>query len=236
MPPSPYLLHVTSRPTVVSERLWIQWYTEEHVPDLVNSRTSTRATFFQEVSLPKEFRPESPGFPCKFLTLYQTDFEEGMNSEEIRHVRQGSDLFVQGGSKWDTSENGDFDIRNYKLIQDYDPNDVGEVAASHVLTIELHPAESNVEDFERWYREEHLPMLSKVPGYRRSHRYIIGPRTVLTTGEPPNYLAIHSFDHFNALDGPEALAGNTTPWTVKHVSESKVFIARGWKLLGSAGY
>ena len=49
----------------------------------------------------------------------------------------------------------------------------------------------NPEDFEKWYREEHLELLSKLPGYRRSLRYKIGPRTPLTQGETEPYLAIH---------------------------------------------
>jgi hypothetical protein len=39
------------------------------------------------------------------------------------------------------------------------------------------------DDFEKWYREEHLELLSKLPGYQRSLRYKIGPRTPLTQGE-----------------------------------------------------
>lgn len=50
---------------------------------------------------------------------------------------------------------------------------------------------SDEQDFERWYREEHLHLLSKLPGYRRSTRWKIGPRTPLTQGETQPYLAIH---------------------------------------------
>jgi hypothetical protein len=50
---------------------------------------------------------------------------------------------------------------------------------------------TNEADFEKWYREEHLEMLSKLPGYRRSLRYKIGPQNPLTQGETQPYLAIH---------------------------------------------
>lgn len=50
---------------------------------------------------------------------------------------------------------------------------------------------SDEEDFEKWYREEHLNLLAKIPGYRRSLRYKIGPRTPLTQGETQPYLAVH---------------------------------------------
>ena len=84
------------------------------------------------------------------------------------------------------------------------------------------------EDFEKWYREEHLDLLSKLPGYRRSLRYKIGPKTPLTRDEsPPPYLAIHEVESVDAFGSKEAEAANSTPWTAKHIKESVPFIARG---------
>ena len=103
-----------------------------------------------------------------------------------------------------------------------------------LLTVEMDPTDEA--DFEKWYREEHLDMLHKLPGYRRSSRYVIGPRTSLTHGEPPKYLAIHEIDDLRGFDGKEAEAANTTPWTVKHIETSKVFIPRGWELVHSQGF
>lgn len=92
-------------------------------------------------------------------------------------------------------------------------------------------------DFENWYREEHLEQLSKLPGYRRSSRYILGPKTPLTLGEPGRFLAIHEVDQIKkAFDSKEAEAANTTPWTVKHINDSKIFIPRAWELLHSEGF
>lgn len=91
-------------------------------------------------------------------------------------------------------------------------------------------------DFENWYRQEHLDMLHEIPGYRRSSRYVLGPRAPLTLGQPPKYLAIHELDSLKGLDGKEAQAANETPWTVKHLQTSKVFIVRGWELIYSQGF
>lgn len=78
------------------------------------------------------------------------------------------------------------------------------------------------DDFEKWYQEEHLDLLSKLPGYNRSLRYKIGPKAPLTQGEPEPYLAIHFVDDVSkAFGGKEAEAANTTPWTVKHIQQSK---------------
>ena len=103
-----------------------------------------------------------------------------------------------------------------------------------ILTVEMNP--SDPDDFEKWYREEHLNLLAKLPGYRRSLRFKIGPDTPLTKTPPPKYLAIHYVDDVSAFGGKEAEAANTTPWTVKHIEQSKPFIARGWKLIKAEGY
>lgn len=98
--------------------------------------------------------------------------------------------------------------------------------APEIVLVYMNP--SNPADFEKWYREEHLEMLSKLPGYRRSLRYKIGPKTPLTRDEdPPPYLAIHEVESVEAFGGKEAEAANSTPWTTKHIQESKPFIARG---------
>ena len=56
----------------------------------------------------------------KFFALYQTDFEESLKSSEyLDGVWHDSELFPK--SK-DNRDNGEFDVRYYKLFQDYDPD------------------------------------------------------------------------------------------------------------------
>ncbi|KAJ9654157.1 hypothetical protein H2198_006776 [Neophaeococcomyces mojaviensis] len=174
MAPSPYLLSVTSRPTVVSDSLWQQWYTEEHLPDLVNSRTSTRATFYTEVTHQLN---NAASYPRKFLALYQTDFAEPLKTENYTTLRTTSELFGKEGGKEGIQDNGDFNARNYELIQEFDPTKIGEVKvpSPYILTVEMHPQDAS--DFDEWYRKEHLDLLSKIPGYRRCLRYKLGPPT-----------------------------------------------------------
>lgn len=96
---------------------------EDHqLPDLVNSGTTKRAAFYRETF---DFSGASKDKPARsYLALYQTDFEEPLTrSEYTDNVRHGSDLFPK---KKETTENGDFDARNYKLTTDYDPKRTGE--------------------------------------------------------------------------------------------------------------
>jgi hypothetical protein len=122
MAPSPYLLWVNSRPiNKTTEAQWTEWYTEEHIPDLVNHHASTRACLYTETH-------EFPGARTdgknekKFLALYQSDFAEPLKSKEYLDIRTTSEILpgkvIHGA--------GDFNARNYELIQDYDPNNIGE--------------------------------------------------------------------------------------------------------------
>lgn len=92
-------------------------------------------------------------------------------------------------------------------------------------------------EFEEWYREEHLPLLSKAPGYRRTLRYRLGPKAPLTKDdEPPAYLAVHEVDSLEKWRGKETDVADGTEWTKKQLGESKVFVARGWRLIHAEGF
>ena len=112
MAPSPYLLWVNSRPTAVDDDLWTKWYTVEHVPDLVSHGASTRAGIYKECTILAA--GEEP-HPRKFLAVYQTEFEESLKSKEYLGIRKTSELFPHPQRNRD---NGEFDDRNYKLIQE----------------------------------------------------------------------------------------------------------------------
>lgn len=96
MAPSPYLLHVNSRPTSVSNALWKEWYKEEHLPDLQGAKVSDRATFYEEIGDP--FNPH-PNHPRKFLALYQTSLEESLKSAAYQGIRNTSELFGKEGAR-----------------------------------------------------------------------------------------------------------------------------------------
>jgi hypothetical protein len=81
-----------------------------------------------------------------------------------------------------------------------------------VISAALSPAEGSDEDFDKWYREEHLFELSKCKGYTRTKRYN------LVRGVPesrrPKYLAVHEFND-DGFDMAEVMKTTETPWAKK---------------------
>lgn len=100
----------------------------------------------------------------------------------------------------------------------------------------MHPRDAA--DFDRWYREEHLQMLSELPGYRRTLRYKLGPKVAFSKGEDivPGFLALHEVDDVvKALKSEQLEKTNGTEWTKKVVADCEMFVARGWKLVKAEG-
>jgi hypothetical protein len=133
MPPSPYFLWVKSNATQATEEQFVKWYKNEYLPNVIIAKASTRATFYQEtLDFPGSAREHherqwlsvDQGIvePLNFLVGYQTKFKEMLKSKEYMKIPTTSDRFP-----WKSiADSGSFDVRNYKLVQDYDPNHIGE--------------------------------------------------------------------------------------------------------------
>lgn len=121
--PSQYLTRVNSRPTNCDNKIWEKWYTEEQIPDVVNHKASTRAAFYREVfDVPDLYAYNKEKSPRKYLAIYQTGFKDMLKSKEYKAIRTKSELLPEK----DIDKSGEFDVRNYELIQDFDPNGLGD--------------------------------------------------------------------------------------------------------------
>ena len=85
------------------------------------------------------------------------------------------------------------------------------------LVVSMRVNESDLEDFDAWYEQEHTDMLSKIPGWLRTRRFrmVVGG----INGMPPQgqmeCLAVHDFQAKNGLGGPEHDAAVDTPWRTR---------------------
>jgi hypothetical protein len=113
---------------------------------------------------PSTWSSEAP-----WLTVYE------MPEIEYRETKEFKGLDGQSRPREDLLEGvfkqARFDTRFYSEIQSYG-KDVSVGPAKLLISAALQPKDGGDEDFERWYREEHLKVLSECPGYRRSRRYV----------------------------------------------------------------
>ena len=91
--------------------------------------------------------------------------------------------------------------------------DVSELAPC-ILFVALTPAEGGDEDFERWYREEHLQMYSTITHFRRTTRYEL---ISSVRRNVPKYLAIHEFES-KVIPLDQLARARGTEWAKKVLS------------------
>lgn len=69
----------------------------------------------------------------------------------------------------------------------------------------------------KWYDEEHIDMLSKVPGWLRTR--VFKTSSLETAGGPVSFWGVHEYAKENGLGGTEHAAARTTPWHEKIVTK-----------------
>lgn len=99
--------------------------------------------------------------------------------------------------------------KEFKKLEKVENEGEGEGNVTVAVFLDLHDGVGKKEELDRWYREEHVDLLSKVPGWLRTRRFVtssIDPKA------PIEYLALHDYAPKNGLGGPEFVAATTTPW------------------------
>ncbi|TFK80075.1 hypothetical protein K466DRAFT_395546 [Polyporus arcularius HHB13444] len=92
------------------------------------------------------------------------------------------------------------------------------------------------EDFNKWYNEEHVKLLSKAPQWVRTTRYVYkeggvsGTDDSLKPKKVPKYLALHEWTDPSVVETEELKAALATPWTKKVAEYATVFDRRFFKL------
>jgi pimeloyl-ACP methyl ester carboxylesterase len=80
------------------------------------------------------------------------------------------------------------------------------------VNVSLKPdAEGAEEAVTKWYEEEHLPMLSKIPGWLRS-RVFRTPSAIEGGNSEIKIVTLHEYSRENGLGGAEHKAAMNTPW------------------------
>lgn len=89
-------------------------------------------------------------------------------------------------------------------------NDEAEGLTLVLVQIELKGDQAKSEaEVVKWYEQEHIDMLSKVPGWLRTRMF---RTSTLESGGPTYIWALHDYTKENGLSGPEFKAATSTPW------------------------
>ncbi|KAF1840078.1 uncharacterized protein K460DRAFT_296455 [Cucurbitaria berberidis CBS 394.84] len=189
------VLWVSSR-VVNGERLaddkFCDWYENTHIQEaLVLSGVPSAARYEALKPQPdaKAYSNEAPWLNiCPFPDI------EFRNSDEFKSITASEELVES------IYKNVRFDIRFYKEVQVFENEGVKKGPATFIISAALEPPASPEahKDFDAWYREEHVALLSRAPGFVRSRRYEFVEGTILdrfvpTAANAPRYLALWEF-------------------------------------------
>ena len=87
-----------------------------------------------------------------------------------------------------------------------------------IVTMDVEPA--FVDELNRWYDEEHIPLLSRVPGVLRARRFF-------DPNGKPRYVALYDLADESVVQHPEWQAALRTEWARKI---DKLTAGREWIL------
>ncbi|KAI3396506.1 hypothetical protein diail_12126 [Diaporthe ilicicola] len=204
---NPGILYVTMQPKPgLSLDQFHEWYNNEHgptrlrLPQIFGNGLRYAATDSQEPH---------------FLAAYDVTSMSHLDTETYTCLRENR-------SPREAETIGQVDVKRYfydlvserksPLFQPIEQLTDAEAEGLVLVAVEntLTAAEGAEQALDKWYEEEHIPMLSKVPGWLRTRRF----RTSISLDKnaPLKYLILHEYAKENGLGGPEYKAATSTQW------------------------
>ena len=151
-----------------------------------------------------------------YLGLFEIDSPEVLESEEYKKVKSQPNA----QTAWMLANMLDYARYLGTEISDHKSNDVGDESldAPILYTVFFSVPDDWVEEFNKWYNEEHVPMLLKCPQWQRIRRFDV------YEGEPQpwTHMSFHYLTDISALDSEERAAARNTEW-YKKLSEEPWF-------------
>jgi hypothetical protein len=156
-----------------------------------------------------------------WLAIYDLSTPQVIDSDDYRSLRaKASQREFDVVSRLQT-----LDRRLYTHLSTHEHPAV-QLPTKFLLVVSLEPRQDGESEFNKWYEEEHMVLLSKVPGWLRGRRYkflsqteLAGKATQSNAAVPPPYVAIHEFDRPDFMALPEYQSALNTPWRNRVMSE-----------------
>ena len=207
------LFYVYTETGSVDEAEFHDWYDHEHGP----ARLAVPG--FRGALRYRALDDQKP----TWLALYDLDSPEVIDSPAYKALgAQASDRDKSVAAGLAT-----LDRRVYEQISE-DGSPEGRPAPV-ILAVAMSVPEGSEDDVAAWYAEEHIPMLLKVPGWRRIRRFRLtraldrhGPGDPGDPGgpEPGSFLSVHELAGPEVLEHPGYRAAVSTPWRDRVVASA----------------
>src|SRR5258705_872160 len=190
------LFYVYTDPGAVNEAEFHDWYDHEHGPARLSVPGLGPADRYRALD---ELKPA-------WLALYELDRPDVIESPEYKALgarASDRDKSVAAGL-------ATLDRRVYEQISD-DGSPVGRPVPV-ILAVAMSVPEGSEDDVAAWYAQEHIPMLLKVPGWRRIRRFRLTRSLDAPGPEPGSFLSVHELAGPEVLEEPGYRAAVSTPW------------------------
>jgi len=187
----------------VQEDVLNDWYDNEHAPRRLTVPGFNTAFRYKAVD------SQTP----TWLTLYDIETPDAAYSEAYNALGAlGSD-----NEKLILSKIEALSRRSYVHIGTFTHPDttVELLPSTYMLAVSLEMTPEGENELNKWYDEEHMNLLSKVPGWKRGRRFRLvefNQRGTLTDKPVFKYLALHELDNNDFLQTPEFKLAISTEW------------------------
>ncbi|CAG8975604.1 hypothetical protein HYALB_00006811 [Hymenoscyphus albidus] len=219
MAPTSGLLYVTMQPKAgLPESQFHDWYNNEHGPTRLRLDFCANGFRYRANDLggetPSEGKPEwmamyditdmSELTKETYLRLRGPPSKTPREAETMAQIKVDRKLydFVAGRES-----------EEFKKMEEVKNEGQGNVVVA--VFLKLHPGDGMLEKLDKWYWEEHVDMLAKVPGWLRSRRFVT---STIDPDAPTEYVGLHEYTPQNGLGGPEFKASTSTPWKAEIMS------------------
>jgi len=217
------ILVVFSKPHAsFPEESYNKWYSKAHIQDVTKSGLSDLAI---------RYKNTNPNAKWPYMCIYRLPDVAKLQDATVKDSIPQTHELIPDGKPWTSVI--DVDMRPFLLLQKFEGQRILEGPRGKALrTVMVEPAEGGDEEFDEWYRKQHLDMLSMVTGFRRSTRYQLAPEAA-ALGHP-RYLACHEYDTTNfPTEQIKQVVG--TEWSKKILSAAKRFEGEVWEEIAVAG-
>ncbi|KAK5163549.1 uncharacterized protein LTR77_010498 [Saxophila tyrrhenica] len=188
------------------------WYDNVHAP------SRARCPGVHQVARWVATDDSRPGW----LATYELNDASALQTDAYKQARlnDGDD---------ETTMFSDLSRRVYNLLSDKTCTEYATYCASgkpRAMThVAVHPDKSTDltdDEFNKWYEEEHVPLLSKCPGWLRSTRWVLVDEKDPRNGqfsETARFLACHEWEDADVVYGSDEFShAVTTPWRTRVMS------------------